>query len=220
MLLEKHMGEVQRSYQTFHIPKGDSATRSDAIIQLAKFLGHTPPRDGYYSLLKSQSVQVTSDFKIRFFPEKNATGYLEYIPESDGKYRKKIYGEIRSPYLSQRGKGEELAIFLEPRTLLKFRSNAFEKSSEVKEGKLALLEPNLALVHQAIANHRNLRKVKIIQNSLESESPETSQFFEELKASLDPFSIDTSRAWEGISADLPTQTRNANSEQSIGFFNL
>jgi len=212
LLLEKHIGELTKTYQSFTIPKGESAPRGEAILQLAKFLGHTAPRDQYASLFRSQTVQVTPDSKIRFFSEKNPTGYLEYIPEGEGTYRKKIYGDVSSPYLSRKGSGDGLTLFLNPRTLLKYRPNAFESNPPGPESKLALLEPNLALVHQTIASNKNLRRVKVVRDPLEPESPDFLRFFENLRESLDPFSIDTSMAWEAPPIEL---TRNPALDQAL-----
>jgi hypothetical protein len=209
MLLEQHAGEITRTYRTFTIPKEDSAPRAEAARQIAIFLNHKATQTNQYaSLFKSQGIQVTRSNAIRFFQEKNQTGYLEYIPVNDGQYRKQIRGEISSPFLKQKGSGPQLSIYLEPRSLLTRHPNAFEKDPQRREGILVLLEPNIAMAHQAIATQKNIKRVKVIQNPLESASPESSRFFEDLRESLNPFSIDTELAWEAPSLEQTSNIRN------------
>lgn len=222
MLLEKNIGAVNRSYHSFNIPKGDPANRAESIKHLAKFLGHSSGSDRYASIFKSQSVLVTQDYRIRFFTEKNYTGYLEYIPDGQGEYRRQIQGEIRSPYLNQKGRGEEITLFLEPKTLLKYRPTAFERSSARREGTLALLEPNIAIIHQAIAAEKNLKRIRIVRDPLEPESvsKDVLKFFDELRESLDPFSIDTSMAWVAAPQEMRDINPRRGREHSIDIFEI
>ncbi len=220
MLLEQHLGEANRSFRSFNIPKEDSAPRTDAIRQIAHFLNHKAESNQYASLFKSQSIQVTRDNKIRFFPEKNQTGYLEYFPVNEGHYKKKIHGEIHSPFLNQRGQGSQISIYIEPRSILTKQPGAFEKKTQRKEGILVLLEPNIAVVHRAIAAQKNIKQVKVVQNPLEHPSPESSRFFEELQKSLNPFSIDTTLAWETPSLEQSLNVQNQNLDQSIDLFRI
>lgn len=207
MLLEAHIGEANRSYRSFNIPKEDSATRPEAIRQIAIFLNHKAQSHQYASLFKSQGVQVTHDNRIRFFTEKDQTGYLEYIPLNDGQYRKQVHGEVRSPFLNQKSQSSQLSIYLEPRFLLSRQPNAFEKDAHRKDGVLVLLEPNIAIAHQAIATQKNIKQVRVMRSPLEAETPEASRFFEDLRDSLDPFSIDTSMAWESLSPEQPQREK-------------
>jgi hypothetical protein len=119
----------------------------------------------------------------------------------------KSLGAMRSGFSKKRIKPDTLNTFLSTTDNTR-HPNAFEKDPQRREGILVLLEPNIAMAHQAIATQKNIKRVKVIQNPLESASPESSRFFEDLRESLNPFSIDTELAWEAPSLEQTSNIRN------------
>lgn len=229
LLLEKTLGSVKRSTQTFIMPHVDSASPAKTLEVLAHFLSSDVGRGSQgrssasglaanplpllaAKLLRHQSIQVTQDHRIRFFPEKTLSGFLEYtvqdhppdpkLPRGKGNewrastYQRQVYGTIAAPFLHQRATGGSLAVFVEPVSFLRSPSNA----RGVQEGQLVLLEPNLALVHRVLASQKNIKQLRLVHPQLEPGDPQwgsLQQFFASLKDSLEPFAIDTRLAWEG-----------------------
>lgn len=67
MLLERHLGEAKKSFQSFYIPKGDPTPRNEAIAHLSRWLGHPPGHRVYSELFKRQRVHVEKNGVIRLF---------------------------------------------------------------------------------------------------------------------------------------------------------
>lgn len=207
MLLEQHLGAVTRNTQTFQVPFAQSAPQATALNALSQFFsligqsgagqGHLPSVQ-YSALLHRQRVQVTEDLKIRFFPEKDLSGFLEYLPENERYEQKKVHGTIHSPFFSHQGSSRSLLLFLDPKIFLQSRPEALSGKIHSSDSTLVLLEPNLALVHQALAARKQIQEVRLINPKLASGEKTLLDFFSLLQASLDPFSIDATLAWESF----------------------
>ena len=195
MLLEQHLGELKRPYQSFHVPRGEEAPRSQALGDLVKLLSHPKEHPVYNELFKRQGVHVAKSHSIFLYPESNPTGYLEYALDQHGNYKTiKRHGDISAPLYQRRGQSDELQLFVDPKMFLRKHPDIYLSKS--KQGSvLALLEPSLPLVHQAVSR-QNIKRVRLVSDSYAAKDPKFLQFKNELTQSLDPFSIDVSMAWE------------------------
>jgi hypothetical protein len=193
MLLEDHLGVHKKAYQSFYFPKEDGLPRSTAIGHLVKLIGHAPSHKVYPELFKRQLVHVTAQGGIRMLPERDPTGYVEYIP-NEGRYQRRVVGEVRAPFFERRGRGEELQLFVDPATFLRRWPDAM-LSRQGKISVLALLEPNLSLACAA-STERSIKRVRLVCDRATAGDPEMARFRDELARALDPFSIDVTMAWE------------------------
>lgn len=186
---------------------------------MSHFLGHFNQTESYSAILKSQSVGITKDRKILFFQEKNDSGYLEYAPDQNGNYQKKLHRRITAPFINQKGKSQNLAVYLEPKELLKARPQIFLEK-DLKRGTLGLLEPNREIVHRALANQKHVKKVQIISNRKEKHPIELIHFFDELEDSFKLFSIEVSIESESRAINPFWLEQHQQRNRSIDFFNL
>lgn len=197
MLLEKHLGEAKRRYQPFYIPREDIAPRAAATQHLVRLLGHAPSHSVYGELFKRQCVHVTNRGLIRFFSDKEPSGFIEYEPDSTRGYHTSRHGLFTGPFLVRPSRSGEISVFTDPKTFLKKEPTAFLKSASNDRGILVLFEPDLAVAQKALVTQKNLKRVKVLQNDSQA-SPELLKFYTELKDSLNPFCIETELAWEPI----------------------
>ena len=168
--------------------------RATAAVHLVKLLKHTESHKIYPELFKRQCVHVTEKGGIRFYPEKDPTGYVEYEPVEQGGYRKQIQGNVNAPFFQRRGRGEELQLFVDAATFLKRYPTAMMNRSS-PASVLALLEPNIPLVRQA-ATERSIKRLRLVCDQADAKDPELVRFRDELALAMNPFSIDVSMAWE------------------------
>ncbi|MGK5086519.1 relaxase/mobilization nuclease domain-containing protein [Bdellovibrionota bacterium FG-2] len=204
MLLEQHMGEEKRGYQSFYIPrgyipKGDPTTRADSIAHLSRWLGHSPSHRVHGELLKRQRVNVGRDGVIHLFSADTNEGALDFIPQDDGRYKTRRQGKAEGDFFaSHPKKARELHLYLEPEAFLKGSPNLYIDPEATNAAQLVLLAPSLKPVHQAIARHRELERVIVINSAGQSQThaPDILQFFDSLRDSLNPFHIEVSLTWE------------------------
>jgi hypothetical protein len=196
LLLEQYVGAETSRYRPFVLPEKDSATRAESLLALSHLLGRQTPKDGFAHLFKQQRLHVSSSRVIRFFSEHNGGQHTEYFPDSTGRYQQRPTG-AKTPFYSRLKGKREVELFPDPKALLSHRPDAFEKDRRAQSGVLALLEPNVEAVHRAIAPCHNLGRITMIGDP--NGRPETLKFFDELKTSLNPFSIDVALAWEPLS---------------------
>ena len=202
LLLEQYLGEAKKGYQSFHIPKEDAAPRPEAIVHLVKLLGHPSSNPVYSELFKQQRVHVGKNGSIAFLQTKKQSGYTEYTPQPDGSYHRSTKGQPKALFVEPPKKSTEIHLFLDPQQMLKRAPQAVTEKSQYSVA--ALFEPDLGLVHQMVAKQPHLRKLSVFPNEVDSASPEILTFYQELKKSLDPFSIETELVWGSPKApELP-----------------
>lgn len=202
LLLEQYLGESKKGYQSFHVPKEDAAPRAEAITQLVKLLGHPSSHRVYSELFKQQRVHVGKNGSILFFSAKNPDGYVEYSPQAKGNFQRSKKGQPTALFVEPPKKSTEIHLFLEPKQFLKSAPQSL--TDKTRYSVAALLEPNLELVHQMVAKQPQLRKLTLIAEADESGSPGILTFYQELKKSLGPFSIETELMWGPVAQkDIP-----------------
>jgi|GEM_PF-3233490 len=193
LLLEQYLGESRKSYQSFHVPKEDAAPRVEGIAQLVKLLGHPSSNRIYAELFKQQRVHVCKNGSILFFSAKSQDGYVEYSPRARGEFQRLKKGHLTALFAEPPMKSTEIHLFLEPKQLLKSAPQSLTEKTRYSVA--ALLEPSLELVHQMVAKQPQLRKLTLIPGEDDRGSPGILTFYQELKKSLDPFSIETELMW-------------------------
>jgi len=202
LLLEQYLGDSKPSYQSFHMPQENAAPRGEAIIQLSKLLGHPSSNKIYSELFKQQRVHVANSGAIAFFPANGRDGYIEYRATSNGTFRRLKQGKPSSLFVEPPKGATDIHLFLEPKHLLKTAPQAI--TSKGNYSIAALMEPNLEIVHQMVAKQPNLKRLTLFPAESDRGSPQILTFYQELKRSLDPFSIETEMIWGPISQkELP-----------------
>jgi hypothetical protein len=198
LLLEQYAGKEHSQYRPFIIPEENPASRSDSIIALSSLIGGETRSNQFADLFKQQRVQVSSSKVIRFLSDKNKSDFTDYLPDSAGEYRQSK-SSAQGVFYSRIKGFREIELYQDPRSLLIHRPDALSKEKKVQRGILALLEPNMEALHREIVGHKGLSKITLIGLPGAGADPETQAYFEELKASLNPFSIDVSLAWAPVS---------------------
>jgi hypothetical protein len=198
LLLEQHAGKESSRYRPFFIPEKDSASRVEGVAALSRFVGRPYARDEFADLFKQQRVHVASSGIIRFLSERDYSQYTQYIPDPSGSYQQKRTGS-NAAFHSRLKKTGEIELYPDPRSYLIHSAEKQSKGRGESIGVLALLEPSIEAVHRNIAAHSNLSRVTLVGASELEAKTVLSGFFEELKETLNPFSIDVRLAWEPIS---------------------
>jgi len=197
LLLESLSESKQPSFQSFYVPKENSATREDSIKSLAQLLGHPPTHRVYDDLLRQQVAHVSSAGAVSFFSEKNPTGYIEFTPTEKGRYELSKHGSLHAPFFSRKAQSGILKVSLDPVETLRRNPDAFIQAKNGRDGALMLFEANLDAVRKAVAEQRNIKRVVLMSDADRNGAHSTPiiQFYKELKDSLDPFSIETELLW-------------------------
>lgn len=196
LLLERYLGEPKRQYQSFYVPRENPASRGEALVHLSRLIGYPPAHPVYAELFRQQKVHVTRGGAVLFFSAKSQDGYVEYVPMQGKEYSRIKKGHPQTAFWEPSRTASELELFLDPRSLLKHRAHAIVQ--ENTKGVAALFEPDLEAAHQLLARQSKLRRLVVIPAESDRGSQAILAFFEELKRSLDPFSIDTELAWEPV----------------------
>ncbi len=199
LLLEQHLGEAKKSYQSFYVPKGEKAPRNEAVAYLSRWLGHPPNHRIHGELFKRQHVHVGRDGVIRLFSGNNEDGSMDYVPQEGGRYQAKRQGAAEGAFFaSHPKKAKAMHVYLEPESFLRRAPNLYIDPEASNAALLVLLTPSLKPVHQAVARSRELERVTIIDGARQSSThaPDILQFFDSLRDSLDPFHIEVNLTWE------------------------
>lgn len=215
LLLEQYAGEETSRYRPFVIPENDSASRSQSLLAMARLLGRTELRDDFEKLFKQQRLHVNSQGVIRFFSDRNGGQHTEYIPDSTGRYQQRRTG-AKAPFHTNIKGAREIELYSDPRTFLAHRPKALEKEQRPRGGVLALLEPDIEAVHRAIAPESKLARVYLIGSEDARNDSSFLKFSEELKESLNPFSIDLTLSWEPIDMGRQGREQRAGLDHSRG----
>jgi hypothetical protein len=194
LLLERHLGEAKRHYQSFYVPRPDAAPRADALVHLARLIGR-PSRDPVHAeLLRRQLAHVTTKGSILLVPDREETGYVEYIPNDRGEFSARWKGTFPRPFQQRAGKSGTVRVYTDPAAFLRGEREPFGSRSG-GDAVLALFEPDLAAAHRFIASQRKVRRVQVMRDPGGPDIGAIERFHRELKDSLDPFSIETDLAW-------------------------
>lgn len=198
LLLEKHLGEAKKRYQSFYVPREDAAPRADAILHLSRLLHLPTDHSVHANLLKRQLVHVTGKGSVFFLAGGEDAGAAEYEPDSRGSYSLRRRSSQGRPFFASKGQGAELRLYVDPRTFLQFEPDTLTRGTKSQGSVVALFEPDLAQAHHAIAGAPKLRRVHLLVAPSEASTPEIQKFHNELKDSLNLFSIETHLAWEPV----------------------
>lgn len=199
MLLERHLGESKKSYQSFYVPKGEPTPRIESLAHLARWLGHPPSHRVYSELFKRQHIDVSRGGIIRLFSSSTEDGALEYIPQEGGGFQSRRRGPAAGEFFSSNPKkARELHLYLEPESFLKRSPGLYCDPEAANAALLVLLAPALKPVHQAVARSNALERVLVIDGARQARThaPDILHFFDSLRDSVDPFHIEVSLAWE------------------------
>lgn len=196
LLLERYLGESKKQYQSFYFPKEDAAPRNEALLHLTKLFGHSSAHPMYSELFKQQKVHVAKNGSIFLLSTKESGNYVEYQPGLNGTYQTIRKGQPRSAFWNSKGKSRELELFTDPKTFLRSSYNGSNETHA--RGVAALFEPDLEIAHKVIADQPHLRKLILRVPEEERGSAQVAKLYNDLKDSLNPFSIDTELAWQPI----------------------
>ncbi|MGK5083487.1 relaxase/mobilization nuclease domain-containing protein [Bdellovibrionota bacterium FG-1] len=222
LLLEQHLGEAKKSYQSFYVPKGEKASRNEAVAYLSRWLGHPPNHRVHGELFKRQHVHVGRDGVIRLFSGNNEDGSMDYVPQEGGRYQAKRQGSAEGAFFaSHPKKAKAMHVYLEPESFLRRAPNLYIDPEASNAALLVLLAPSLKPVHQAVARSRELERVTVIDGTSQSRThaPDILHFFDSLRDSLDPFHIEVNLTWEppAFTAPSHSMSREVGLEREIRF---
>jgi hypothetical protein len=198
LLLEQHLGAARKRFQSFYVPREDAAPRPQALQHLSRLLNLAPSHPVHATLFKKQRVHVSTRGVIAFLSDSDAGAAAEYEPDARGTYSLRRRGAVGRPFFESRGGGRELHLYVEPKTFLQFETDAFLNKGPGKSPILALFEPDLAQTHRTVAAAPTIQKVRLLVAPEIAHTPEVVRFHDELRASLNPFSIDIQLAWEPV----------------------
>jgi hypothetical protein len=198
LLLEKYSDQAQSKYQPFYVPEQNTASKAKAILSLSRLIGsHDSAHDRFSDLFKKQRLHVSSSGVIKLFSDRQSSEFSEYIPDGTDSYRQKKNGAKGAFYSRIKG-AREIELYADPRSLIRNRPDLFSGRPTKESGVVALFEPSLEGVHRAIASERKLSRIHLIGNEDSRNDADFLKFADDLKASLNPFSIDIALAWEPV----------------------
>ncbi len=198
LLLEQHLGEAKKRFQTFYVPREDAASRPEALQHLSRLLKLAPSHPVHAALFKKQLVHISTRGVIAFLSGSDPAASAEYEPDTRGSYSLRRRDSSGRPFFESRGRGRELRLYVEPKTFLQFESNTFLNKGASDSHVVALFEPSLAQAHRAVAASPQIQRVRVLVAPEAARTPEIEKFHDELRASLNPFSIDIQLAWEPV----------------------
>ena len=115
LLLEKHLGKMERTYMEFHIPKNKRLNEDKSMSllnRLGKHLGHRS--DFSKAIYRTKKVEASTKNTIRFLFGDKPEGAIEYRLEASGTWTKKALGFLRSGFIKQSGSSRNLQLFKDP----------------------------------------------------------------------------------------------------------
>jgi hypothetical protein len=200
LLLEKHLGEETRAFQSFYIPKPDQVDLAGATKKVEKFLaafGAKP--EGAMKLLQSGRVQVGKEGSLRFLPLGEPSGALEFTEQKDGKWTKRVKGQIRNPFHLEPGRSRRTVVFTDPVSFIKAEASDLFSDRKRHDGVLVLMEPNKSPVDKYLGQNTHVNRLTLFSSPKEKLSPVELDFFNNLKRAYPDFGIEIDTANESLS---------------------
>lgn len=145
LALRETLHASDRSYQSFYIPKGESASRDESLSHLSRLLGHPKRHPVYAELFKRQQVWVGKDGTVAFLAHSGRAGAVEY------RFQERSEPEVTwlqegKPFLMRRGRSDRLVLFTDPRNMLMAHPDLFIGAASLKDSTLVLTSPDTAPV--------------------------------------------------------------------------
>lgn len=182
-LLEQHMGEIKRNYNSFYIPKqnrGDWRFETKQLAHLMASFGAHP--DLAQKLREKQMAQVDAAGSIRLFPKASGSAALEFVETVAGAWTKKTHGKAKTPFYSEAGKSSKAFVFTEPSLLLRHLGLSLFGDKKRSTGILGLLTSDEQPVHHYLAENRHVTTLQFVSAHPAGMSRVELDLFNNLKA--------------------------------------
>ena len=189
LLLEKHYGEVKRSYKSFYIPKQRQEEKTSSNLRVHNFLKSKGVNNKLADdLFKLNRVQTDKDGSIWLFSEKSDQAAIQYQFDHDKKdYKKVEHGKNTTPFFESYKTGNNLRLFSNPLSFLRQKgAQAFDKN---QTNELVLMGLEKKAMHIFLARHPSIKSIELIDSKESRDCPSHKSFYDSLKKDLHLFDI-------------------------------
>ncbi len=163
LLLERHFGEVKRNYTSFYIPKPDQAPWEKASHTLSQLLRSQGINErAAEKLLRAQRVEVSKSGVVRLFAEGDSGGASEFHQDAKGTWNESTQGRFSKPFFKASSKTRSAAIFTNPQSYLAVSGAHPLSKTGVRDGILALMKPDPALVDLFVVENPQVKRLEIV----------------------------------------------------------
>ncbi len=195
LLLERHLGEVKRSFTSFYIPKEKQLKELDALFKIGQFLsGFGADPHHASALFKSGQAQVHKDGKVRIFGKDDEGGAFEFVEGKDQKWNRSKSGSFTKPFFSVSTNSRKATVYIDPFSFLKSEGKHALWSTKYRRDVIALMEPDVKALDGHLAANRHITHLEIFTDSKSKQSAIELDFFNNLKAHYALFGIEVKHA--------------------------
>ncbi|MBX9766406.1 MAG: relaxase/mobilization nuclease domain-containing protein [Bdellovibrionales bacterium] len=189
LILEQHLGEYKREFQSFYFPKPKPAVPHEAKKALQALLSSRGmPKDGAETLLKSDRVHVGQDLSIWLLGEKSESA-MEFREEPDGKWRGKRHGKPTGAFFEQVGRAKQVTVFRDPFHFLL----APGKGAASRHGRPSMFvmfdEGSTRRLKEFMAINPHISEIHLAHSLIPEEREKERSNAHEMKTRFNPFDI-------------------------------
>jgi len=194
LILEQHIGEIKRTYTSFHIPKERRLRDTDAKVSIAKLLtSFGADANQAATLFRSGQAHVDQGGKIRIFGKEDDAGAFEFVEGGDGTWRKQKIGHFQKPFFELSNNSKEMVLYLDPFAFLKHQGKHALWGAKHNNDVLCLMEPNDRVLDQHLAKSRHVSEIKLFLGPKGGKGTVELDFFNNLKSRAANFGIEVTQ---------------------------
>jgi hypothetical protein len=191
LLLEQHLGEIKRSYTSFHIPKEKQLAKLDSLVRIGHLLSHYGADPKHAStLFNSGQAQVHADGSIRLFGKDDEGGAFEFSECKGEKWKRSKTGAFTKPFFTVSTNSSKATIYLDLFAFLKSEGKHALWSGKPRQDVIALMEPDSKLIDRHLAANRQITQIEIFTDGTAKRGSVEMDFFNNLKSNFANFGIE------------------------------
>jgi hypothetical protein len=210
LILEQHLGEINRNYTSFHIPKERQLRELDAKVSIAKMLTSLGADANQAAMLfRSGQTHVDQSGKIRLFGKDDDGGAFEFAEGVGGAWEQQKVGKFQKPFFQVNNHKKKMVLYLDPLTFLKHQGKHALWSAKHGDDVLCLMEPDSRVLDQHLAKSRHISEIQLFLGTSNGVGSVELDFFNNLKSRTANLGIEVKQYYahekgHGREADLPS----------------
>lgn len=194
LILEQHIGEIKRTYTSFHIPKERRLRDTDAKVSIAKLLNSFgADAKQAATLFRTGQAHVDQGGKIRIFGKEDDAGAFEFVEGGDGAWKKQKIGQFQKPFFELNNNSKKMVLYLDPFAFLKHQGKHALWGAKHNNDVLCLMEPNDRVLDQHLAKSRQISEIQLFLGSKSGKDTVELDFFNNLKSRAAKFGIEVTQ---------------------------
>jgi hypothetical protein len=164
MMFERHFEHKKLGYNSFYIPKQNTKTGQDAVTAVGSFLkGIGAKSSSGKKLSNHKQVQVHKNGSIRFYPESDTNGYVDFSQDSEGRWTHKSEGDLSNPFFVNRSKtSNKVLLFADIRAFVQDRGDEAFVHARTKHSVVTLMQPESTAIDTFLGQNRKVNTVFLI----------------------------------------------------------